>query len=105
MTCGGVPYGPPAIVRAGDLAIVHCTESFTFDAGNPLRLSNCLMCDDPIGGQPAAVIGAAALAGPPCHCGSIVSDVFLIHAGHLPASPEEIAAAIRRGLLCSNHAS
>lgn len=95
---------PVYLAEDGEIAIVHCTEAFTFPPGNRLRISRCLVCGLMIGGDPAAIIGAAALAGEPCRCGGIVSDVFLIHAGHLPLTPVALKAAIERGLECdANH--
>jgi hypothetical protein len=87
-------------VEPGDVAIVHCPETFTFLPGSRQRAAGCLLCGEMIGGRPVKVIGAAALAGDPCRCGGIVSDVFLIHADHYPLSAADLQAAIRRGLEC-----
>lgn len=99
-----VPYHSghqPHTVALGEIAIVHCAEAFLFEPGNRLRASQCLFCSQMIGDQPAAIIGAAALIGEPCRCGGIVSDVFLIHACHLPTTDAALQAAITRGLQCS----
>lgn len=86
---------------SGHIAIVYCNEPFAFEAGHRMRAANCLICREAIGGQPAAVIGAAALAGEACQCGGIVSDVFLAHAEHFPMDPDALQAAISRGLHCT----
>lgn len=95
------PMAAPHIDDRGHVAIVYCNEAFTFDPGHRMRAARCLICQQCIGGQPAAVVGAAALMGAACHCGGIASDVFLVHAGHLPMPPADLQAAIRRGLECS----
>ena len=84
----------------GDLAIVHCGESFTLGPGNRMRASGCPFCAGLIGGEVAAVIGVAALDGDPCTCGALVCDVFIIHASHLPVSGGALQAAITRGINC-----
>lgn len=95
------PMVTPNVDDRGQVAIVYCNEAFTFDPGHRMRASHCLICSECIGGEPAAVVGAAALMGEACRCGGIVSDVFLVHAAHLPLPPAELQAAIRRGLECS----
>jgi hypothetical protein len=97
------PVSPAYLAAPGDIAIVHCCEAFVFPPGNRLRAANCLICGDMIGHRPAAIIGAAALAGDPCRCGGIVSDVFLIHATHLPMPPADLQAALHRGLHCDHN--
>src|SRR6185312_9652760 len=94
------PMVPPAVDDTGHIAIVYCNEAFTFDPGHRMRAAHCLICDDLIGGQAAAVIGAAALAGEACRCGGIVSDVFLAHADHFPMPPAALQAEIHRALEC-----
>jgi hypothetical protein len=94
------PASPAYLAADGEIAIVHCTESFAFAPGNRLRAAGCLICGELVGHHSVAIIGAAALAGDPCRCGGIVSDVFLIHATHLPLAPEDLQAAIHRGLHC-----
>lgn len=94
----------PAVDDGGQVAIVYCNEAFTFDPGHRMRAARCLVCRECIGGLAVAVVGAAALAGAACRCGGIVSDVFLVHADHLPMPPAQLQAAIRRGLECgANH--
>lgn len=102
MTPPTEPMVAPNVDDRGHVAIVYCNEAFTFDAGHRMRAAHCLICRQCIGGQAAAVVGAAALLGEACECGGIVSDVFLVHASHLPMPPAELQAAIRRGLECSN---
>lgn len=82
----------------GYVAIVYCNEPFAFADGHQMRGTPCLICRDGIGGEPATVIGVAALDGPSTSCGHVVSDVFLAHAGHFPMPPEQLQAAIHRGL-------
>ena len=94
--------GKPRSVATGALAVVHCPEAFTLDPGHRLRAAHCLICRQLIGGQPAAVIGVAALGGEACTCGGVISDVFLIHAVHLPINPTELQTAIHRGIQCPN---
>src|SRR6185312_15133807 len=100
MTVGGEEGDLNTVVRDGDIAVVHCAAEFTFEPGNRMRAARCLICQELIGGWPATVIGAAALAGDACQCGGIVSDVFLIHAVHLPPSPGNLLAMLPRGLRC-----
>ena len=90
----------PGVDDSGHIAIIYCNESFTFDPGHRMRAARCLVCRDCIGGKPATVLGAAALAGQACFCGGLVSDVFLAHADHFPMPPAELQEAIRRGLEC-----
>lgn len=87
-------------VEEGDIAIVHCAESFVFAPGNRMRAARCLVCQEFLGDRSATIIGAAALAGQPCRCGGVVSDVFLVHADHLPMEPAGLQAALHRGLQC-----
>ena len=94
------PMVLPAVDDHDQVAIVYCNQSFTFDPGHRMRAAHCLICGEMIGGQSVGVIGAAALAGEACRCGGIVSDVFLIHADHMPMPPTELQAAIHRGLEC-----
>lgn len=104
MTPPTEPMVMPNVDDRGQVAIVYCNEAFTFDPGHRMRAAHCLICAEMIGGHSAAVVGAAALAGEACRCGGIVSDVFLVHADHLPMPPAELQAAIRRGLECgANH--
>lgn len=97
------PMVAPHVDDRGHVAIVYCNEAFAFAPGHRMRAALCLVCRECIGGQAAAVVGAAALLGEACECGGIVSDVFLVHAGHLPMPPAELQAAIRRGLECGNN--
>ncbi len=94
------PMVGPAIDDSGHVAIIYCNEAFTFDPGHRMRAAPCLICQEAIGGQPATVLGAAALCGEACPCGQIVADVFLAHAGHFPMPPDDLQAAIKRGLQC-----
>jgi hypothetical protein len=93
----------PHVDTSGHVAIVYCNEAFTFEPGHRMRAARCLVCRELIGGGSVAVVGAAALNGEACGCGGIVSDVFLVHADHLPMPPADLQAAIRRGLECSNN--
>jgi hypothetical protein len=95
------PMVAPHVDDRGQVAIVYCNEAFMFEPGHRMRAARCLICQECIGGQAAAVVGAAALMGEACRCGGIVSDVFLVHADHLPMEPAPLQAAIRRGLECS----
>ena len=95
------PMVGPTIDDTGHIAIIYCNEAFTFDPGHQMRAAHCFICTEFIGGQPATVIGAAALAGEACRCGGIVSDVFLAHAGHFPMPPDQLQAAIKYGLGCN----
>jgi hypothetical protein len=100
MTAGDFYPDPPNTATPGDIAVVHCTEAFIFTPGNRLRAAHCLLCAELIGGEPATLIGAAALAGDACLCGGVVSDVFLLHAAHMPVDAPALQAAIHRGLHC-----
>ncbi len=93
----------PGIAVDGDLAVVHCADAFQFAPGHRMRAANCLICQRLIGDQPATIVGAAALADNACECGFIVSDVFLIHADHLPMCADHLEAAINRGLQCDHN--
>lgn len=94
------PMVAPNVDNRGQVAIVYCNESFTFDPGHRMRGARCLICREMIGGQPAGIIGAAGLMGDACRCGAITVDVWLIHAAHTPMPAAELHAAIRRGLEC-----
>lgn len=83
-----------------EVAVVFCREAFTFEAGSRMRSAKCLVCDEPIGGRQAAVVGVAAVNGAPCLCGGIVSDVFLMHLDHMPINQATFEAAINRSLKC-----
>lgn len=101
-----IPPPPPDgidLALPGDIAIVHCAESFVFQPGNRLRAATCLVCKTMIGGEAAAIVGAAALAGEPCVCGGVASDVFLIHHTHLPLPEAVFRDVLRRGLECTIH--
>jgi len=94
---------PPHVAAPGDVAVVLCTDAFIFSPGNRLRAASCMLCGALIGGEPATIVGAAALAGDACQCGGVVSDVFLLHAGHMPVDAPVLQAAIHRGLHCHHH--
>lgn len=96
------PAAKPRAAADGTLAVLHCPEAFTLAPGHRMRAASCLICGQLIGGQPAAVIGVAALAGEACTCGGVVSDTFLIHAAHLPINSEQLTVAIHRGIKCPN---
>ena len=100
---GATAWAPPGQVTEapdGSLAVCHSAESFTLMPGHRMRAAKCLICHLLIGSGQAAVIGVAALAGDACRCGGIVSDLYLIHATHVPMDPDDLAAAIHRGLAC-----
>lgn len=86
----------------GDLAVVYTTKAYTFSEGHELRASKCLLCREPVGGEEFLIAGVAALAGEPCTCGGIVSDVWLVHASHAPITPELLCDPIRRALDCDD---
>ena len=100
---GGEAWAPPAPVDEaidGALAVCHSAQSFTLAPGHRMRAAKCLICHLLIGAGQAAVIGVAALTGDACRCGGIVSDLYLIHASHVPMDPDALAAAVHRGLAC-----
>lgn len=84
----------------GSLAVCHSTEPFTLAPGHRMRAAKCLICHLLIGSGQAVLVGVAALAGSACRCGGVVSDLFLVHASHIPMDPDELAAAVHRGLAC-----
>jgi len=88
------------VAAGGQVAVVYCNQSFTFEAGHRMRAARCLVCGYLIGDSPAAVIGAAALVDEACDCGGIVTDAWLIHASHTPMEPDALKSVIRRGLEC-----
>jgi hypothetical protein len=90
----------PKAVDDGSIAIVHCAEAFVFAPGHRMRAAHCLICHALIGNRHASIIGAAALAGDACECGGVVSDLFVIHAGHMPIDRTVLRDAITRGLRC-----
>lgn len=100
MTEDGRPADLPRAAAPGQLAVLHCAEPFTLTAGHRLRAARCLVCREVIGGQAVTVIGVAALTEDPCSCGAVTSDTFLVHAGHLPLLPGQLATALHRGLNC-----
>ena len=97
-----VPAPPAPVDEAADgsLAVCHSAQSFTLAAGHRVRAAKCLICHLLIGSGQAAVLGVAALAGNACRCGGVVSDLYLIHASHIPADADDLAAAVHRGLAC-----
>ena len=94
------PGGPVDEAADGSLAVCHSAQSFTLAPGHRMRAAKCLICHLLIGSGEAALVGVAALAGNACRCGGVVSDLFLIHASHVPMDPDDIAAAVHRGLAC-----
>jgi len=96
---------PPVTVVEGDLAIMWSGAPFLFAPGHRMRAARCLVCTRLISGEPATVVGVGALAGSACQCGSIESDMFLLHVCHLPMPPAELQAAIHRGLQCDDRNS
>lgn len=100
MTQHKKPHASPPSVTDGGLAVVYCAEAFSFNGGHPMRGSRCLICAQPVGGDLVTVIGVAALAGEACDCSRIVSDVFLLHAAHLPMDPPVLQVAIQLGMTC-----
>ena len=94
------PDAPDTVAADGALAVCHSAQPFTFTAGHRMRAAKCLICHLLIGSGQAALVGVAALAGNACRCGGVVSDLFLIHATHMPMDPGDLAAAVHRGLAC-----
>ena len=94
------PGEPPAAVAGDSLTVCQSSQSFTFTAGHRMRAAKCLICHLLIGSGQAALVGVAALAGDACRCGGVVSDLYLIHACHVPLDPDALAAAVHRGLAC-----
>ena len=90
----------PRMAIPYEVAVVYAADTFTFEQGSRMRTAKCLVCDQAIGGGAAAVVGVAALDGAPCICGGIVSDVYLVHADHMPLNPVALRTAITRGLGC-----
>lgn len=90
----------PRTAHVGDLAAVNSIESFILARGHQLRGANCVLCRNVIGGYRVAVIGLAGLAGDACRCGAICGDLFLIHAHHFPANPDDIEDALRTAMVC-----
>lgn len=104
---GSVPgceaYAPPAPVDEaleGSLAVCHSAQSFTLTSGHRMRAAKCLICHLLIGSGQAVLVGVAALAGDACRCGGVVSDLFLVHASHIPMDADDLAGAVHRGLAC-----
>jgi|SRR6267142_1397000 len=93
---------PPAEAGEFSVAVIQSDISFVFTPAHRMRAAHCLICGDLIGGEPAVLTGAAALAGDACDCGQVVSDVYLAHARHWPMPGEDLEAAIHRGLHCHN---
>lgn len=94
------PRGPVEEAADGSLAVCHSAQSFTLTPGHRMRAAKCLICHLLIGSGQAVLLGVAALAGSACRCGGVFSDLFLIHASHMPMDPDDLAAAIHRGLAC-----
>ena len=84
----------------GSLTVCHSVQAFTLTAGHRMRAAKCLICHLLIGSGQAALVGVAALAGDACRCGGVVSDLYLIHACHVPLDPDDLATAVHRGLAC-----
>lgn len=91
----------PARVGRGDLAIISGSREFTLISGHPTRGAPCLVCREAIGGDPAMVVGLAALDGEACSCGTVVSDVYLVHSAHLPLTDALFITAISGALACA----
>lgn len=91
---------PPTAVAArdGELVVVHAADPFTLAPGHPMRGAHCLVCHLVIGGALATVIGVGTLGGRACDCSAVYSELFLLHAVHMPMMPAQLEAAIRRGL-------
>lgn len=91
---------PPArvAVRDGELVVIHTADPFTFEPGHRMRAAHCLVCHQVIGGQLASVIGVGTLGGAACDCSAVHSELFLLHAAHLPLTPAQMETTIRAGL-------
>ena len=97
----GFPAGSPVTEAAeGSLAVCHSAQPFTLAPGHRMRAAKCLICHLLIGSGQAVLVGVAALAGSACRCGGVVSDLFLVHASHMPVDADDLAAAVHRGLAC-----
>lgn len=100
MTTTRRPAAKRLAATAGTLPALISPKPFQLEPGHPLTASRCLVCRLALGVQLATAVGVGVLAGDPCGCGRITSDVFLIHAIHLPLSHDQLADAIARGLNC-----
>ena len=100
MTAARPEPEPVRVVNENEVAVMICMEPFILRVSHRDRAAPCLICRKMIGGEPATVLGVAALADPGCECGQVSADVFLMHAGHLPVDRDTLSRAIRRGLEC-----
>ena len=101
VTWGFPPGGSVTEAAEGSLAICHSAQPFTLVAGHRMRAAKCLVCHLLIGSGQAVLVGVAALAGSACRCGGVVSDLFLVHASHMPMDADDLANAVHRGLACT----
>ena len=101
VTWGFPAGGPAAEATDGSLAVCHSAQPFTLAPGHRMRAAKCLVCHLLIGSGQAVLVGVAALAGGACRCGGVVSDLFLVHASHMPVDADDLAAAVHRGLACT----
>ena len=81
--------------------LVTTAGGFTLAPGHPMRDAGCLFCHRPIGGEHAAVFGAAGILGDPCETGCVGGHLFLAHSHCEPAEEEDMHAALHFGMACS----
>ena len=101
VTWGFPADGPADEAVDGSLAVCHSAQPFTLAPGHRMRAAKCLTCHLLIGSGQAVLVGVAALAGSACRCGGVVSDLFLVHASHMPMDADDLANAVHRGLACT----
>lgn len=82
------------------IAIVHCGQAFSLGDGHPMQDMTCLLCGRFVNSDPVTVIGVTPLTGYGRNCSCVHSDLFLVHADHLPTEAEVLQVAITRGLQC-----
>lgn len=74
---------------------------FTFTLDTVGSLSTCMICRTPAQDAPMTVAGVAAVEIGRCRCGWVVSDSYLIHAGHLPMTDTRLQHHLTRAMNCN----
>lgn len=80
--------------------LVTSTGGFTLEEGHPLRDAGCLFCHQPIGGEHAAVFGAAGILGDSCHNGCVGGNMFIAHSHCEPTEQDDMHTALHFGMAC-----
>jgi len=97
------PYTAHApVIEDETMITIGLRGPFRFGDGHRNLAALCLSCKQPVGGDPVMVITVVSVGSPACPTGCLSSDSYLIHHRCQPATVDERADLLVRGLTCDH---